>query len=340
MLDSSFFESFLKEGLILQSHEKVFVASAPFEIKSKPHPSQMCFYCPHFFFKTHEFIVSDRVISIHLEELLDFLTAFQEKYSEPSWISPAFDDFKEQFNSFQNSENLVKVVPVMFARSFVTPSPAQRAFLLSNILRKKIGFSYGYWSFNRGLLGVTPEYLFEKKRIYVQTMALAGTGLPETSLTEDSKEVREHQIVVEDLYIQLEDFHLEKSDMYEKTFGQLKHLQTDIRFQSDIDFLSLVQKMHPTSALGGSPKSEALKWLLKYNNNIDRKYFGAPFGLHFPNGDGFVLTAIRNIQWDQKSMVLGSGCGLTAKSKLEKEWMELKLKREWVTRQLWNQYES
>ncbi|MDE0151050.1 MAG: chorismate-binding protein [Bdellovibrionales bacterium] len=335
MLNSSFFESFLAEGLILQDHQHVFIAKAPFEVGSKPHPSKICFYCPDFFSEKDEFIISDYVKSLDQAELLDFLSFYQERHSIPSWVEPEFDDFKKQFDDFQSSKHLIKVVPVVFAQSDFMPSFKQRAFLLKNILEKHIGFAYGYWNSNQGLLGVTPEYLFEKKGEHIKTMALAGTGLISDSLIADEKEMKEHQIVVDDLSDQLHDFRFEKSAVYEKTFGELKHLQTDLQFQSDVKFLSLVQKLHPTSALGGSPKEQAMKWLLRYNHIMDRKRFGAPFAIHFPNGDGFALTAIRNIQWGRTSMILGSGCGLTAKSKLEKEWRELLLKREWVIRQLW-----
>ena len=334
MLNTSFFESFLKEGLILQNQDRVFLASGPFKTRSNPHPSNICFYAPHFFSEKDEFIVGKNTISVHSEELIPFLKSL-EKHSVPAWTPPDFNDFKKKFDDFQSSSNLIKVVPVVFAQSFNVPSPKGRAFLLKNILEKNIGFAYGYWKTNEGLLGVTPEYLFEKKEKSIKTMALAGTGLISDSLMTDEKEVKEHQIVVDDLSKQWHGFHLKKSAMYEKTFGNLKHLQTDIQFQGDIDFLSLIRKLHPTSALGGSPKEKALEWLLKYNHVVDRKRFGAPFAIHFPNGDGFTLTAIRNIQWDQTSMILGAGCGLTVKSKLEKEWQELKLKREWIIHQLW-----
>ena len=328
-------ESFLEEGLILQTKEKIFISSAPFYFQNKLHPSQINFYAPDFFLKKNEFITGNHVQSVLLEEMLDFLTSYQERHSSPSWLSPDFHYFNKQFDDFKNSKNLIKAVPVVFARSFFIPSPKKKAFLLKNLLEKQAGFVYGYWTSNQGLLGVTPEYLFEKKGKYITTMALAGTGLASSSLMTDKKEVQEHQIVVDDLSSLLHGLHLKRFPMYEKTFGSLKHLQTDIEFQSDMSFLSLVQKLHPTAALGGSPKIEALQWLLKYNRMLDRRRFGAPFALHFPNGDSFALTAIRNIQWDKKSVILGSGCGLTAKSKLEKEWLELELKRKWVLRQLW-----
>ncbi len=335
MLNTSFFESFLTEGLILQNQDRIFLASGPFKTRSNPHSSNICFYAPYFFSEKDEFIVGENTISTHSEELIPFLKSW-EKHFVPVWTPPDFNEFKEQFDDFKSSNNLIKVVPVVFAQSLLIPSPKQKAFLLRNILEKNIGFTYGYWNKNQGLLGVTPEYLFKKTGALVNTMALAGTGVVSDHLMNDSKEVREHQIVVDDLSHQLHDLQLKKSSMYEKNFGPLKHLQTDIQFQTDMNFISLVRKMHPTSALGGSPRENALQWLLKYNHVVDRKRFGAPFAVHLPNGDGLALTAIRNIQWDQKSMILGSGCGLIAKSELEKEWLELKLKREWVIRQLWN----
>jgi isochorismate synthase EntC len=46
------------------------------------------------------------------------------------------------------------------------------------------------------------------------------------------------------------------------------------------------------------------------------------------------LVAIRNIQWQDEKIRLGSGCGIVKSSQIEREWQELKLKRESVKRML------
>ena len=328
-------ESFLKEGLVFQTHEKVFAVKAPFYFQNKPHPSQLSFYAPDFFCEEIPFIMSPFVWTFEPEELISYLSQKEEKHCPPPWISPSFQYFQKVFDDFKANKKLIKAVPVFFAQSAWSPSFNKRAFLLKNILKKKKGFVYGFWSKDSGILGVTPEYLFEKKGRRIKTMALAGTGQISDSLMKDQKEVKEHQIVVDDLLTRFQGCPIKKSAMYEKVFGDLKHLQTDIEFQSSMSFLSLVEKFHPTSALGGYPKKEAWHWLKKYNRPLDRKKFGAPFSVCWPNGSAFCLVSIRNIQWDKKSVVLGSGCGLTVQSKLEKEWQELELKRKWVTHQLW-----
>ncbi len=329
-------ESFLEEGLILQTQDKIFVSSAPFETQSAPHSSKICFYTPDFFCRKEQFTAGCAVWAFEPEELISYLSRREEPHCSPLWTPPSFQYFQKIFDSFQTNKELVKAVPVFFSKSSWRLSPSKRAFLLNNILKQKMGFVYGFWNKNSGILGATPEYLFEKKGKYIRTMALAGTGLLSDSLMKDLKELREHQIVVDDLCRQWNSCHIKKSAVYEQKFGSLKHLQTDIQFQSDMSFTSIVQKMHPTPALGGSPKETAWQWLLQHNGAVNRRRFGAPFAVHFPNGDGFVLTAIRNIQWDQDFVLLGSGCGLTAKSKLEKEWIELRLKRDWAERRLWS----
>lgn len=328
-------ESFLEEGLILQTKEKIFVSLPPFYFHDKLCPSQVNFYAPDFFFQQKKIITSPFVQTFEPEEFIVYLSQKEEKHCPPPWVSPSFQYFQEVFSAFKENKKLIKAVPVFFAQSAWRLSSNKRAFLINNILKKKTGFVYGFWNKNSGIIGATPEYLFEKKGKDVKTMALAGTGRLSEDLMTDEKEIKEHQIVVDDLSSRFCGVRFKKSFMYEKIFGDLKHLQTDVEFQSDMDFLSLVQKFHPTSALGGVPKTEAWYWLKKYNWPLDRKKFGAPFSVCFPNGDGFSLVSIRNIQWDQKSVILGSGCGLTDKSKLEKEWQELELKRQWVIHQLW-----
>ena len=332
-------KKFLNEGLIFQNNEQFFVAEGPLTLQNKPHSSKPCFYLSDFFSQKNFFIWSQKTIQIHRDNLLDFLSSYKETYPVPPWIEPRFNVFKNQFNHFQQavqSTNLTKAVPVVFSKSSIGLSDKYRAFFLKNLLRTQKKFIYGYWNPKEGFLGLTPEFLFKKEDNILYTMALAGTAQKsDTHFMKNLKEIKEHQIVVQDIEQRWKDCSLQKSKMYEASYGNLKHLRTDIMIHSNtLHFLSIVKKMHPTPALGGYPRNTALQWLKTYNKT-PRKYFGAPFAILLPNGNSLCLTAIRNIQWSPQSVLLGSGCGLTKDSHLEKEWMELKLKRKSVIQHLW-----
>lgn len=312
-------------------------ASSPSYILGTPCDKQTgaSFYTPYFFESQNSFWNSEIVQE---ENLIHFLEDECEDWNFSKWKEPSFQDFKERFMDFQNQARknvLKKVVPVFFASSSRNSfNEKQKLFLLKNLLQKKEGFVYGMWNSKEGILGCTPEYLFSQKSSTLSTLALAGTARDQNhSLMQDSKEVNEHQIVsrfIDDQW--KEENSIQKSQMYEWNFGTLKHLRTDfiIQLRKNFSFLEIIEKMHPTPALGGFPKKEAMDWLKwsEKKSSIKRKRFGAPFGIKLSAKEGFCLVAIRNIQWNQDHFFLGSGFGLTQESQLEREWLELKLKRE------------
>lgn len=325
-------KNWLKEGLIFEYGKHFIIAEGPFQNSKFPHSSKICFYTPDFFSKKYIFQHSANIHTIQRDDLLSFLKREQKKAPTLKWILPNRREFKNQFEKFQNEKQLKKTVPIFFAQSNNVLNTQHRAWLLKNIVQKKEGFVYGIWTKNEGILGLTPEYLFKKNNQNIKTMALAGTG--EHNLTSDPKEIEEHQIVVNSLSRGWKN--IKHSPMHEWKFCGLKHLRTDIFIQTNLDFLSLIKKLHPTPALGGFPKRKALDWILK-NESVPRKRFGAPFAVHFPNRKSFCLVAIRNIQWNKQHIFLGTGGGWIKKSKKEKEWHELELKRKSILNTLWRQ---
>ena len=333
-------KEFLKEGIILQTPYGFFAARGPFKCHDGTHSKKPFIYAPLFFNSKNHFICPGHWDFVKKEDLIHFLSLHQEEHSPPPWQEPDYNQFKEIFDHFQkalSSRLLIKVVPVVFSKNSITLTSGKRAFLIKNILLKKEGFVYGYWNSNEGMIGCTPEYLFEQKGSQIYTMALAGTSKKsDTSFFSDEKEIQEHQIVVQDILSRWKEFLCQSSKRYIQFFGDIQHFRTDIKIDrvESLSFLNLIQKMHPTAALGGHPHLEALLWLQTYNR-VNRQRHGAPFGVYFSKEKSFCLVSIRNIQWKGSSLFLGSGCGLTHLSVLDKEWEELRLKRESVVRLLW-----
>ena len=63
---------------------------------------------------------------------------------------------------------------------------------------------------------------------------------------------------------------------------------------------------------------------------MKRRAFGAPFGVEREDHSALALVAIRNLQWTRDSIRVGSGAGLLPESRLEREFEELRQKREQV----------
>jgi isochorismate synthase EntC len=162
-------------------------------------------------------------------------------------------------------------------------------------------------------------------------MALAGTAAVDApSLFESRKDVEEHEIVVRDIESRLKLLgQVARAATKEWKLAPLKHLRTDLAICGSTEFVEAIKVLHPTPALGGAPRDSALHWLRKLGEpgGVERRYFGAPFGVYDPGRSGLAVVSIRQIFWQGGRTYLPTGCGVVAKSDLRKEWEELQLKR-------------
>jgi menaquinone-specific isochorismate synthase len=202
-------------------------------------------------------------------------------------------------------------------------------------------------------LGATPEVLFSVAGVedstIVQTVALAGTRAAEPgaahALLADSKERYEHQLVIDDLLETLAPLgRVEIGQTRVVELPTLIHLKTPINVRvprstsTPISTEGLARRLHPTPALGVSPRRLGFSEILRWDGGESRGGFGAPFAVDATLADGTriceCVVAIRNIQWHDGTIRLGSGCGIVPASDIEREWRELKLKRESVKKML------
>jgi isochorismate synthase EntC len=223
---------------------------------------------------------------------------------------------------------LAKVVPAV-AEELEFAAPLNAAMFAAESVPGR--YSYGFEFLDEGMSGLTPELLFEVDGERLKTMALAGTGRVDgPSLLEDAKEMHEHRLVVEHIVGELNALGaLDVGQTVERAFGPIKHLFTpiEVRLKEPARFLDLVVRLHPTAALGGWPRAQALHWLKNDDSAKWRGRFGAPFG-YVKNGFMRCVVAIRGVQWQGRKALLASGCGVVKGSVAEREWRELTLKRE------------
>ncbi len=192
----------------------------------------------------------------------------------------------------------------------------------------------------RCFLGATPERLVRVRGGEVNAMALAGTAPRGRDEEEDrrlgemllarSKDRIEHAAVADLLREDLAGACLGVSA--DEGPGLLKvanvqHLCTPLtaRIGSPLTVLDLVARLHPTPAVGGVPRAEALEWIRGYEG-LDRGWYAGPVGWVDRAGEGEFAVAIRSALLHDDEAVLFAGCGIVAGSDPDQEYVESRLK--------------
>ncbi len=241
-------------------------------------------------------------------------------------------DFQRLKNSF--TEGLRKVV--LISRETFTPFSSLETpkALLKRAFTFGTGTPYGLWEPGRGVIGSTPELLFNIQGETLRTFALAGTGRQgqEEDLLRSPKDRYEHDLVVTDIREKLATFSSEVrvGATHLLPYKTLVHLKTDIEasVSPELDLTALTNLLSPTAALGGYPKDLALRFLQQtaYAIKYPRRTFGSAFGVVTPERQQFVVS-IRNVQWEGSHLFIESGGGVVEASELAKEVEEFRLKR-------------
>ena len=184
-------------------------------------------------------------------------------------------------------------------------------------------------------VGATPEILAELDAGKLQTHALAGTmaihggGTGDDMLT-DAKLLREHACVVDEVVAELSVFCSAIAVAHQPAVRRLStmaHLQTPIQatVADHISILDVALRLHPTPALAGAPRREAMAWL-RESEPLDRGYYGGPIGLFNALGEGICAVAIRSGLLTALGATAFAGAGIVEGSMAGDEWDETTLK--------------
>ncbi|MHA8063201.1 chorismate-binding protein [Aquirufa aurantiipilula] len=206
-------------------------------------------------------------------------------------------------------------------------------------------------------LCATPETLVEQDAQGIfRTIALAGTQsaidpqgeiIPPQNARWSQKEIEEQAYVCRYIIECFKKIRLrEYQEIGPKTIlaGNLLHLKTE--FTVDTKALNfsqlpgiLLSLLHPTSAVCGTPKEEAIAWIGQAEKHARELYSGylGPVNL----GDEIHLFVnLRTVKVDQSEgkclATYFAGCGITEDSDPEKEWQETVMKCQTLQRVLEN----
>jgi isochorismate synthase len=89
--------------------------------------------------------------------------------------------------------------------------------------------------------------------------------------------------------------------------------------------LALAGLLHPTPAVGGLPRAEALAAIAALEG-FDRGLYAGPVGWVDANGDGEWAVALRGAHLDGPRARLVAGAGIVAGSDPDAEWAETEAK--------------
>ena len=201
-------------------------------------------------------------------------------------------------------------------------------------------FIFAFESNGDCFLGASPERLVKKQGDEIFSTCLAGSisrGKTEEedvylgeTLLHDQKNLIEHQYVVDMIKEALEES-CERIILPDQPqlmkIRDIQHLYTPVigKARKDTSLLLLVKRLHPTPALGGLPKKEAVE-KIRHVEALDRGFYAAPLGWLDYRGNGEFAVSIRSglIQGNEASLF--AGCGVVADSDSESEYMETGLK--------------
>jgi isochorismate synthase len=183
-------------------------------------------------------------------------------------------------------------------------------------------------------LGATPESLVRLDGRRVRTAALAGTRprAQAASLLQSEKDRHEQGLVTEMLRQALRPLLGDSLQVGETELRELEnvaHLQTEIHgsLRKPGHILELVEKLHPTPAVGGWPTVDALEHLTR-TEHLDRGWYAAPVGWIDPLGGGHMAVALRSALVTAARAHAFVGAGITADSDPRAEWDETERKLE------------
>ena len=109
--------------------------------------------------------------------------------------------------------------------------------------------------------------------------------------------------------------------------SNIQHLYTPIEgtLRKANGVLPILEVLHPTPALGGVPRKEAMEFI-RESEPVPRGWYAAPIGWIDCDLDGAFNVAIRSAVSQDNRVWLYSGAGIVGKSIPEKEWDETSLK--------------
>jgi len=179
-------------------------------------------------------------------------------------------------------------------------------------------------------VGSTPETLCRLSNGVVETESLAGTAPPdeEVGWLERDKERREHSAVTDAIREGLRPLSqsVEVFEPRELILRNVKHLRTPMRatLLPGVGAAEVVRALHPTPAVGGTPRERAIAFLQEHEG-MERGWYTGAVGWLGPSAAEFKV-GVRSALLNGRKARVFVGAGVVAGSTVEGEWQETEAK--------------
>ena len=193
---------------------------------------------------------------------------------------------------------------------------------------------------NCAFFGASPERLFKRQGARIESEALAGTrprgktseedAYYEKILRDSPKDALEHKIVVKSI-----------KDTFQRLCARWKadnlpsvtkassahHLITRFwgTLKDTVDDAQILTALHPTPAVGGIPRNQALNTIVKFEP-FDRGWYAGPIGYIGRDTVDFAV-ALRCALMQDRYINLYAGAGIVEGSSADEEWREIEQKK-------------
>ena len=200
-------------------------------------------------------------------------------------------------------------------------------------------FSYGGGA-GRSFIGATPERLLQIREGKLLTEAIAGSApRGETaredakharSLLESEKDLREHACVRDSILRRLANCGVNgiaEAEPRLLPLANVQHLRTGISAEiaPEVHLLDVVAELHPTPAVGGTPREAAVPEIAALEG-FDRGLFAGAIGWFNHLNDGDMIVGIRSALIEGQTARLYAGAGIVEGSDPAKELAETEIK--------------
>jgi len=244
--------------------------------------------------------------------------------------------YANDFTCFMDALRQGELEKVVLARKQECPLPSSFSAMDTFVRALHVYPSSYVYFFYSPLIGVwigsTPETLLAGKANQWRTMALAGTLRVEGEKAPlwDVKNTKEQGIVADYIAKSLSRFGalaLQRQKTETVRAGALFHLRSLFHFvlPPDRGVGDLLALLHPTPAVSGFPKEEAIRFILA-KEALDRTYYAGFVGLLQSQEDASLYVNLRCLNVGKKTLTLYAGGGLLAESDEESEWLETEYK--------------
>lgn len=200
-------------------------------------------------------------------------------------------------------------------------------------------FSFGGGS-ARSFIGATPERLLQIRNGRLLTEAIAGSAPRGRTAGEDAKharalldsrkDLREHVCVRDSILRRLARVGVEAKAEPEPQvllLANVQHLRTRIEAAvgESVHLLDILPEMHPTPAVGGSPREQAVPCIADLEQ-IERGLYAGVLGWFNHLNEGEMIVGIRSALIEGRSARLYAGAGIVDGSDPEREMRETEMK--------------